>query len=114
MKSTFSKYTRTAALLILLLITATGFSQNSTVEFTVNGLKVILRQTQKEETSSEIHGQQKQDLETKEFSSVEELLRHDAQKIVVPPGVAAKLNQSISGLPKPAETPWWRRFFSGQ
>jgi zinc protease len=48
MKSIFLKFSRTAALLILLLITVTGFAQNSTVEFTVNGLKVILRQTQKE------------------------------------------------------------------
>ena len=48
MKSTFLKYSRTVSLLILLLITATGFAQNNTVEFTANGLKVILRQTQKE------------------------------------------------------------------
>lgn len=32
----------------MLLITATTFAQNNTVEFTVMGLKVILRQTQKE------------------------------------------------------------------
>ncbi len=35
-------------LLILLSITATAFAQNNTVEFSVNGLKVILKQTQKE------------------------------------------------------------------
>jgi zinc protease len=48
MKSIFSKYSRTGSLWILLLITATGFAQNNTVEFTASGLKVILRQTQKE------------------------------------------------------------------
>lgn len=73
-----------------------------------------LRQTQKEEASAELHQQRKQEVETREFSSVEELLRHDAKKIVVPPEVASKLNQSIAGLPKPAEKPWWRRFFSAQ
>ncbi|MES1197836.1 MAG: pitrilysin family protein [Chitinophagaceae bacterium] len=48
MRSIFSKYSRTVTLLILLLFTATGFAQSNTVEFTVDGLKVILRQTQKE------------------------------------------------------------------
>jgi zinc protease len=48
MRSTFSKYTRTGILLVQLLFSATGFAQNTTEEFTVNGLKVILRQTQKE------------------------------------------------------------------
>ncbi|MEP7373237.1 MAG: pitrilysin family protein [Chitinophagaceae bacterium] len=48
MKSFFSNYKKVVSLLILSLITLTGFAQSSTVEFTVNGLKVILRQTQKE------------------------------------------------------------------
>jgi zinc protease len=48
MKSIFSKYIRTVSPVVLLLITATGFAQSNTVEFTVSGLKVILRQTQKE------------------------------------------------------------------
>ncbi|MGG9962491.1 M16 family metallopeptidase [Ferruginibacter sp. SUN106] len=34
--------------ILLLLITTTGYAQNNTVEFTAGGLKVILRQTQKE------------------------------------------------------------------
>ena len=48
MRSIFSIFSRTVSLWLLLLITATGFAQNNTVEFTANGLKVILRQTQKE------------------------------------------------------------------
>jgi hypothetical protein len=46
-----------------------------------------------------------------EFQSVEELLRYDAGKTVVPPEVARRLSQSIaeSGLPR---RPWWRRLFS--
>lgn len=47
MQSMFSKLSRMSSLW-LLLITATGFAQNNTEEFIANGLKVILRQTQKE------------------------------------------------------------------
>ncbi len=48
MKSIFLKFSRVGSLCLLLLITTKGFAQNNTVEFTVSGLKVILRQTQKE------------------------------------------------------------------
>ncbi|MEO5803642.1 MAG: hypothetical protein ABIR24_08930 [Verrucomicrobiota bacterium] len=69
-----------------------------------------LRHTQKQASASEQQQQQQQKAEAKEFSSVEELLRHDAAEIVVPPGVAVKLNQSIANSPKPKV--WWQRFFS--
>lgn len=48
MKDTFSKYNKACSIILLLFIHAVGFSQSNTIEFTVNGLKVILRQTQKE------------------------------------------------------------------
>jgi zinc protease len=48
MKSIISKFCGIVHIGMLLLITATGYSQNNTVEFTTGGLKVILRQTQKE------------------------------------------------------------------
>jgi predicted Zn-dependent peptidase len=48
MKSTTSKFCAIIHIGILLLITTAGYSQNNTVEFTAGGLKVILRQTQKE------------------------------------------------------------------
>ena len=44
----FLKFIRSACLCSLLLITVGCFAQNNTIDFTVNGLKVILRQTQKE------------------------------------------------------------------
>ena len=69
-----------------------------------------LRHTQKQESTSEQQHQQQQKSEAKEFSSVEELLRHDTAETVVPPGVAVKLNQSIANAPKPKS--WWQRFFS--
>ncbi|GAB2809549.1 M16 family metallopeptidase [Ferruginibacter profundus] len=48
MKTIFFKYFGVVNLCMLLLITATGNAQSNTIEFTAGGLKVILRQTQKE------------------------------------------------------------------
>ncbi len=48
MKPVFLKCCSICCLCMMLLITTTGFSQNNTVEFMAGGLKVILRQTQKE------------------------------------------------------------------
>ena len=45
---------------------------------------------------------------TREFSSAEELLRHDARQTPVPPEIAQRLGKSIENLPKPASS-WWRR-----
>lgn len=69
-----------------------------------------LRHTQKQESVSEHEQKQQQKSNAKEFSSVEELLRHDAADIVVPLRVTAKLNQSIANAPKPKR--WWNQFFS--
>ncbi len=43
-----------------------------------------------------------------EFASAEELIRHDANHIPVPPEIAERLARSIQDLPKPAPS-WWRR-----
>lgn len=48
----------------------------------------------------------------REFNSVEELLRHDARQTPVPPGIAARLQQSLGSEAAPAR-PWWRRLFGG-
>ena len=39
---------------------------------------------------------------------IEELLRHDASQMTVPPAIAQRLSQSIQNEPKP-ERSWWRR-----
>ena len=70
-----------------------------------------LRHTHKQESTSEQQEHQQEKSEVKEFSSVEEMLRHDAAQTVVPPGVAAKLNQSIRNAPVPETKSWWQRFF---
>jgi hypothetical protein len=42
----------------------------------------------------------------REFSSVEEMLRHDSQHVMVPPVIAERLAESIKNLPPPKKT--WR------
>ncbi len=48
----------------------------------------------------------------REFTSVDEMLRHDALHTPVPPTIAVRLQQSVEkeGL---QVTPWWRRLFGG-
>jgi zinc protease len=48
MKTILLKFSSIARICLLLLITVSGYAQSNTIEFTSNGLKVILRQTQKE------------------------------------------------------------------
>ena len=45
---------------------------------------------------------------TREFTSAEELLRHDAAQTVVPATVSKRLGESIQFEPKP-ERSWWQR-----
>ena len=43
-----------------------------------------------------------------EFSTVEELLRHDAGNISAPANIAERLQKSSSGIPKPPRSLWQR------
>jgi hypothetical protein len=53
--------------------------------------------------------QQARQESAREFSSPEELLRHDAAHTRVPPGIARRLAKSAGGSgPKRS---WWRRLF---
>ena len=47
----------------------------------------------------------------REFNSAEELLRHDAGQTLVPPEIAARLQESIATEPPPRN--WCRRWFGG-
>ncbi|MEK7677586.1 MAG: hypothetical protein AAB676_17290 [Verrucomicrobiota bacterium] len=65
---------------------------------------------QHQEQQSEVNQvQQKQ--AGREFASVEEMLRLDAQQNAPPPTVAKRLNDSIAREPKPQRS-WWQRLFS--
>lgn len=47
-----------------------------------------------------------------EFSSVEEMLRHDAIHTPVPPQIAQRLQKSAADLPPPNRS-WWKRLLGG-
>lgn len=47
----------------------------------------------------------------REFTTVEEMLQHDAAEVEVPPEIAYRLADSVAKEPKPAGS-WWRRLFS--
>jgi len=49
----------------------------------------------------------------RDFSSPQEMLRHDAAQTLVPPAVAQRIGHSIQGLPRPQPRSWWQRFFGG-
>lgn len=63
-----------------------------------------------EQQQEQIIKQQSQQQTPKEFETVEDMLRYDAEQTPTPPGVASKLRQSLSNTPPP-ESSWWQRFF---
>jgi hypothetical protein len=42
-----------------------------------------------------------------EFAAAEELIRHDAEQVELPPAIINRLTESIA-----REKSWWRRWFS--
>ncbi len=57
-------------------------------------------------------GQSTQAEATREFASVDEMLRHDALHTPVPPSIAVRLQESVQ-KEAPLSQPWWRRLFGG-
>lgn len=45
-----------------------------------------------------------------EFTKVEDLIRHDTQRIPLPAAIAERLKVSTADFPKPSRS-WWKRFF---
>lgn len=68
-----------------------------------------LRHQEIEQQTAELH-QTQQKQTGREFASVEELIRQDAQNTPVPPVVAERLVESMAREPKPPRS-WWRRIF---
>lgn len=73
--------------------------------------KLTTRQQTESESQLTSEGQTQSET-AREFATVDEMLRHDAQYTPVPPEVEDRLQQSVEqeGL-RPA--PWWRRLFPG-
>jgi len=53
--------------------------------------------------------QKTQSSSAREFTNVEEMLRHDALHTPVPPTIAHRLEESVKDLPPAAARAWWRR-----
>ncbi len=65
-------------------------------------------ESQEQQRASETQSQQK--TSSREFASVDELLRYDAKQTSVPPAIAQRLGRSLQNQPRPARS-WWRRWF---
>lgn len=63
-----------------------------------------------EETTA--HKQTAQQQPGRQFASVDELIRYDAEQNPPPAELANRVAESVAGLPKPARS-WWKRWFSG-
>ena len=69
-----------------------------------------LNQRQREEAISQ--QQSAQNTAALEFAAAEEMLRHDAGLIPVPPTLAERLQKSVASEPAPPKS-WWQRLFKG-
>jgi hypothetical protein len=76
----------------------------------MNAHKKTVSQRQAEEQQVQSLPQSQQTV-PREFATVEELLRHDAQQTPVPPALTQRLQASLKQLPPAARRAWWRRLF---
>jgi hypothetical protein len=76
-------------------------------------MKRQIKLTEREQAQLAAAQQQNQSSKPHEFTSVEEMLRHDALHTPVPPAIAHRLEESVKQLPPPSSRGWWRRFFGG-
>ena len=65
--------------------------------------------TQREDTRHDAE-QHTASVETREFASVEALLRHDAAQTSVPLALARKVQEAAARVPTPKRA-WWRQLF---
>lgn len=68
-----------------------------------------LRHQTDEELAQEQQMASSQQQRAREFGSVEEMLRHDAEHVVVPPHIAARVKESVGQEPRTKN--WWGRLF---
>ena len=73
-------------------------------------MKRITKLTPLEQQQQHPAEQQTQQQSSREFATVEEMLRYDTANTPVPPAVAERLQRSVNQTPKPAGA-WWQRFF---
>jgi len=72
----------------------------------------LRQQHEQREQLTTAQAQQQRAEAGREFGSVEELIRFDAQQAVPPERISERLKESVGGEPPPAKS-WWRRLFGG-
>jgi hypothetical protein len=77
----------------------------------MNPPKKVTVHQQAEEQQQVVSKQLTQQQSGHEFTSVEEMLRHDALHTPVPPAIAQRLQESVGQLPAPSRESWWRKIF---
>lgn len=73
----------------------------------MNEKKLNFEQRQEEDLDTSHH--QRQETGGLEFDSAEEMLRHDAENVEVPAGVAGRIAETVRN--EPPAGPWWKRMF---
>jgi hypothetical protein len=71
--------------------------------------KLQHRQEQETEQQTQHSQHSRQEQAGQKFETVEELLRHDAQQVAVPPTLTKRLQESIAK--EPNHRSWWQRLF---
>jgi hypothetical protein len=73
-------------------------------------MKRQIKLTSQEQTEIHAAAEQTSSATPLEFASPELMLRHDAMHTPVPPGIAQRLQKSLSSE-LPADRSWWQRWF---
>jgi hypothetical protein len=69
-----------------------------------------LRHQTDEELAQEQQMASSRQQRAREFGSVEEMLRHDAEQVAVPPHLAVRVKESVGQESQPKN--WWGRLFN--
>jgi len=65
------------------------------------------------EQASDVEAKQESQVQAREFSSAEEVLREDAAHVEVPEAIKARLADSIAQEIPAKPGPWWKKLFGG-
>lgn len=77
----------------------------------MNPKSQLRQQTEAELTAGHDQQATTQGETVREFTTPEELLRHDRAQTPVPESVAKRIGETVSREPGAAEKPWWKRLF---
>lgn len=70
--------------------------------------RLHLHRTHSQEVATNQHSRRQE--QAREFSTVEEMIRHDREQTEAPDQLAARLNETAAAEPKPGRSLWQRLF----